>query len=281
MFRVRAANNDGLWGEADASLALTVVPFFWQTGSFRALVVAGMCGAVLVRLYRLKTALKKKRASQESFTRQLILSQENERKRVASELHDGLGQDLLLIKNRLAMLTTAGTHPPEITRQLQEIAANTSSAIADVRSISHALRPSALEQVGLTKAIEWMLEQIAEASTSKFSTELENIDGLLAPEMEINLYRIMQEALNNVIKHAQAAEVIVQIRRESEQILVSIFDNGGGFDTEHPQHNGEKQLRFGLTGMTERARVLGGRLQIQSALGMGTRLTVQVPVARR
>jgi signal transduction histidine kinase/ligand-binding sensor domain-containing protein len=280
IFQVRAANDDGLWNQNGASLSLKAIPFFWQTGLFRSLGAAIVCVVVLMWSYRHKINLERKRAAQEAFTRQLILSQENERKRVAGELHDGLGQDLLLIKNRLAMLTSNGKHSPELTRQLKEISATASEAIADVRSISHALRPTALEQVGLTKAIEWMVEQNAEASTSKFSTELENIDGLLSPEMEINLYRILQEALNNVIKHAQASGVIVQIKREPAQIAVSIFDNGRGFETEHPEHNGEKQSRFGLTGMAQRAKVIGGKLQIQSAPGTGTRLTVEVPVAR-
>src|SRR5262249_51424863 len=98
VFRVRAANDDGLWSKSDASLMFTVLPFFWQTEWFRGLVLAGISGIGLFWAYRHKAALERKQAAQENFTRQLIESQEQERNRVASELHDGLGQDLLLVK---------------------------------------------------------------------------------------------------------------------------------------------------------------------------------------
>jgi signal transduction histidine kinase len=279
VFQVRAANDDGLWSQTGASLTLTVLPFFWQTGLFRGLVLAGVCAGALFWAYRLKAKFESKRAAHEAFTRQLILYQENERKRVASELHDGLGQDLMLIKNRLGMLTAGTT--PEIARQLQEISATTSRTIAEVRSISHALRPSALEQVGLTKALEWMVEQLAEVPSSKFSIELENIDGLLTPEMEINLYRIVQEALNNVLKHANASEVIIGVKREAEGVSVSVFDNGQGFEIAATASNGPRQDGFGLISMAERAKVLGGQLDVRSTPGIGTRLTLHVNLAKR
>jgi signal transduction histidine kinase len=165
---------------------------------------------------------------------------------------------------------------PEVARQLQEISATTSRTIREVRSISHALRPSALEQVGLTKALEWMVEQLAEASSSKFASELENIDGLLTPEMEINLYRIVQEALNNVLKHANASEVIVEVKKETEGILVSVFDNGQGFEPATSASDGPRKEGIGLISMAERAKVIGGRLEIQSTPRVGTRLILRV-----
>jgi len=276
VFRVRAANDDGVWNESSATLAFTVLPFFWQTGWFRGLGLVAICGAALAWVYRLKTSLDRRHAAQENITRQLILSQENERHRVASELHDGLGQNLLLMKNRLRMLAEKVT--PEISKPLLEISAFTSQAIAEVRSISHALRPSALEQVGLTKAIEWMVDQIAQTSTAKYSSELENIDGVLKPDMEINLYRIAQEALNNVIKHSQATEVIVQVGREPEAVVVSVYDNGRGFEMKSTHRNGNIHTGIGLYNMAERAKVLGGRLEIRSNAGSGTRLTLHVPI---
>ena len=276
VFRVRAANDDGVWDESGTSLAFTVLPLYWQTGWFRSLALVAICGAALAWVYRLKTSLDRRHAAQEKITRQLILSQENERHRVASELHDGLGQDLLLMKNHLGMLAEKVT--PDVSKQLLEISTFTSQAIAEVRSISHALRPSALEQVGLTKAIEWMVDQIAQTSTAKYSSELENIDGVLKADMEINLYRIAQEALNNVIKHSQATEVIVQLAREPEAIVVSVFDNGRGFEKKSSERNGSVHGGFGLSNMAERAKVLGGRIEIQSNAGGGTRLTLQVPI---
>ena len=278
VFRVRAANDDGLWADTGARLAFTVLPFFWQTELFRGLMIVTLCALIIAWLARLKSRIDRKHAVQQAFTRQLILSQENERKRIASELHDGLGQDLLLVKNRLGLLSAKAT--PDLARQLTDISSTTARAIADVREISHALRPGALEQVGLTKAIEWMVEQIAETSEAKFSAELENIDHLLAPEMEINVYRIVQEALNNVIKHAGALQVIVEAKREPKGIAISVFDDGRGFDLERLSRNGVRGRGLGLASMEERTKVLGGQLKMKSEIGVGTRLILNVPSAK-
>jgi signal transduction histidine kinase/ligand-binding sensor domain-containing protein len=280
VFRVGASNSQGDWNTNGAMLGVTLQPYYWQTWWFQSLAGLAICGTAFAWYFRRMAGLEKKRAAQEAFTRQLLHSQEDERKRVASELHDGLGQDLLLIKNRLNLLTAGSSHTPEVARQLKEISTSTTRAIADVRAISHALRPSALEQVGFTKAIEWMVEQIGEASAIKFSTELDDINGLLGPDQEINLYRIVQEGLNNVIKHSQASQVILEIKREPASISVSLFDNGRGFDPELTGHNGVARPSFGLTGIRERAKVLGGFIILQSAPGTGTRLTLNVPLGK-
>jgi len=275
------------WGISERSLPRDSTirfrqPTFWELYEWRMiLVVAVACGAVGAVYYRHVARLRAAHQAQAAFTRQLILSQENERKRIAAELHDGLGQGLLLIKNRLGLLTTAAQHPPEVLRKIEELSATASRAIGDVRSIAQALRPAALEQVGLTKAIEWMIEQACEASTAKFSTEIENIDGLLTPEREINLYRIVQEALNNVIKHAQATRVLIGVKREPPGISVSILDDGRGFDSQSLQDRQSRRGRkpsLGLVSMAERAKLLAGEIQIQSAEGTGTRLTLTMPL---
>jgi len=277
-FRVTTGGTQNNWNESSAVLAILAKPYYWQTLWFQFLMAAALCAAIAGWYFRRLIRLEEKRAAQEAFTRQLLLSQEHERKRVASELHDGVGQDLLLIKNRVGLLAANTKHPSEIIRQLSEISKDATRAIADVRAISHALRPGALEQVGLTKAIESMIEQIAETSTTKFSTEIENIDDLLAPDIEINLYRIVQEALNNVMKHAQASRVIVEMRREPAGLRVSILDNGRGFDPMRTDRDGEAEPGLGLAGMGERAKVLGGRIGLQTAPGKGTRLTLTVPL---
>jgi signal transduction histidine kinase/ligand-binding sensor domain-containing protein len=273
VFKVSAGNERGKWNSNAASLAITVQPRLWQTWWFRSLAVAAFSALAFGIYLRRLAELKAKNAAQEEFTHELIRYQEHERKRVASELHDGLGQDLLLIKNRVTLLASDTRHATPIARELSEISTHTSRALADVRAISHALRPSAIEQVGFTKAVEWMVEQIAETSTTRFSTELENTDGLLAPEMEINMYRIVQEALNNVMKHAGASEVIVGIKRDQDGILISVHDNGKGFDVD-----GLELPDFGLAGMRERAKVLGGSVELRSSPGKGTRVTLHVPL---
>jgi signal transduction histidine kinase/ligand-binding sensor domain-containing protein len=286
-FQVSASNNHGEWNRRPATLAVTVQPFLWQTLWFQLVVALAISGAALVMFRRRITELERKRAAQEAFTHQLILSQENERKRVASDLHDGLGQDLLVLKNRLGMLAANSKHSPELTRKLTDISADASRAINEVREISQALRPTALEQVGFTRAVEWMVEQLGQSSTTtKFSTELQDIDGLLPSDQEINLYRIIQEGLSNATRHAHASRVIVEVRREGRRLHVSLFDDGKGFEPQNTNGNGNgngngnTRPGFGLAGMRERAKVLGGSIEIQSELGKGTRLTLTAPLPK-
>ena len=279
LFRVRASNGDGVWNYDGAGVEFVVLPFFWETGWFRALAFMAACGIVLGWVYHRHLHDKRHQAIQAAFTHQLISRQETERNRVASELHDGLGHNLLLIKGRLALLAKGDRPAADTSGQLEELSADITRAIGEVRAISRALRPGALAQVGLTHALTWMIEELRTATAIEFVTELDNIDGLLAPEMEINLYRIVQEALNNVIKHASASHVSVEARRSSSIITLHVQDNGCGFDLRRLR--GKDRPSFGLTGITERAHLLDGRVDLTSAPGMGTRVTVTVPVQGR
>jgi len=218
---------------------------------------------------------------QTAVMRELIISQENERKRIAGELHDSLGQDLLLITNRLRLLATTGQHTPYVAKQLSELSQTALQTIGDVRSISQALRPAALEQVGLTQAIEWMISQISDASSIRFTAEINNIDGVVAPNLEINLYRIVQEALNNVIKHAEARQVMIETKRDSERMMISIRDDGRGFPPNQlrsEQNRHGRKATLGLAGMAERAKLLGGKIEIQSGQITGTTVTFTMPL---
>ena len=278
VFRVRAVNREGAWSQEEASLAFTVQPTLWQTGWIKLLGVGAVASVVYGGVRRRVTGLKKERAAQRVFTRQLILSQESERKRVAAELHDGLGQNLLLIKNRLVLAAGRRADAAELTRQLDAAKEATDRAIGEVRAISRALRPVALDQIGLTKAVEWMIEQLRESSPTVLSSELENIDGLLDPELEMHLFRVIQEGLSNITRHAGAQRAIVEMKREGAELRVSLFDDGRGFDTDKLENAPSPSGGMGLTGMKERVAVLGGRLDLQSSPGLGTRLTVRVPL---
>jgi signal transduction histidine kinase len=272
-FRVAAANNDGVWNHTGATLAVTVVPPWWQTWWFRGIGIFGFGGFVF-GIYEFRVHQHRKaRSMQESFARRLIESQEQERKRVAAELHDSLGQSLQIIKGRTQLALRQPVNPAQSIQQFQEIAETTSRAIEEVRAISHALRPAELDQLGLTKAIEWMVENISGTSSTRFACEMDDLDGLLSPEMEINLYRIVQEGLNNVLKHAEATEVILELKRESDRVRFSLLDNGRGFQTDQKPSTG-----LGLESIAERAKVLGGQLELQSAARKGTRLTVLLPI---
>lgn len=274
IFRVIAANSDGVWNTTGAQLAITVLPAFYQTWWFRLFGVCALAGSIgWVFKRRLDKAHQARRAQQE-LSRRLIDSQEQERKRIAVELHDSLGQNLLVIKNYALMGLTSAPAENPLREYLDEISEAASQSIAEVRQISHNLRPYQLERLGLTNTLETMLRQIANASDIAFTTEVEALDGLFPPADEISVYRIVQELLNNILKHSDAKEAAVRIKRHGHEIHITISDDGRGFTVE-PASPSELQKRgLGLTGTAERVRMLGGKLNIQSAPGQGTLLQI-------
>ena len=161
---------------------------------------------------------------QQAFSRQLIASQEDERKRIAAELHDGLGQQLVVIRN-LALISlrdVAPDHP--FTSQMEEISVTAAQALSEVRKISYNLRPYQLDRLGLTKAIKGILHQVSTATTIAFTGEIDRVDDLFSKELEINFYRIVQECINNVVKHSKATCATVSIRRAADELILMIRD---------------------------------------------------------
>jgi len=279
-FRATACNNDGVWNETGATVGLLVLPPWWMTWWFRLLGVLAVSGAFF-GWYELRLRhVKRERTAQEAFSRQLILSQENERKRIAGELHDGLGQNLVLIRNRAELGLRHLDPPVALAEQLQEISKAAAQSLEEVRTTAHALRPYELERLGLTRAIEDTAQKAAETSAVKFSCAVENIDGLFPPETEITLFRIVQEGINNLLRHARASEAILEIKKEPHRVHVTLLDNGCGFDCAAATAGSVTPAGFGLANIAGRARMIGGELHIRSAPGRGTALTVQVPLRR-
>ena len=280
VFHVIAGNSEGIWNYTGKTLAITVLAPFYETWWFEMLmlVAAGTFVAVLWR-YRV-SQLQHAQAAQQAFSRQLISSQEAERKRIAAEMHDSLGQRLIVIKNLAHFLLRSKKNPPPNAAEMQiitEISDETSAAIEETREISYNLRPFQLDRLGLTKAIEGMIRTTATASGIRFVTELDNIDDLFPEELRSNFYRIVQESLGNIMKHAQATEVNVRLKRHPEKVILTIEDNGLGFAPDErsaqSSHSG-----FGLTGMTERASLLGGELKVRSTQGKGTAVIFEIPL---
>ncbi len=219
-------------------------------------------------------ALASEQKAHEDFTRRLIESQEAERRRIAGELHDSLGQNLLLIKNR-ARLALATPDAHAAAQQLESIAELASLSIAEVRQISHDLRPYQLDQLGLTRALESMIESAAQSTGVVFTRKVENIDHALSTDAATNLYRVVQEGLNNVIKHSGAQAVRIEIERDIREIRLLIEDNGRGLDLSRPSRG--TASGFGLQNIGERVRLLGGSLNIVSRPGAGVRLEIVIP----
>jgi signal transduction histidine kinase len=276
IFRVMAANSDGVWSATQSSALITVLPPFYLTGWF----IAAMSAVTLIVMYALWSyrirQFEERQATQQAFSQQLIASQENERRRISGELHDSLGQRLIVIKNLTHFLLRpkAASQSEEDRRQtIEEISTEVSFAIDETRTISYNLRPFQLDRLGLSKAIEALIKSASSATDIRFSTNIPNIDENFPEDLRINFYRIVQEGLNNVIKHSEATEAEVRIEKTSRGITFSIRDNGVGFASEQKSSVIGKG-GFGLTGIRERAALLGGIVKIQSHPGTGTHLTI-------
>jgi signal transduction histidine kinase/ligand-binding sensor domain-containing protein len=275
-FRVIAANSDGVWNTEGARIRIRILPPFYRTWWFMTVAVMAV-GASAFLIYRRRVSqLHRARSAQETFSRRLIESQEQERKRVAAEMHDSLGQNLLIIKNRALLgRMTVGTDGA-VGEQFDEISQTASQAIDEVREIAYNLRPHHLDRLGLTKTLEAMIDRAAAASTIRFTWRIADMDGALSKESEINLYRIVQECINNILRHSQASEAEIEINRDEHGAQIRISDNGLGFVAETAAT--EVRRGFGLTGIGERVRMLGGALSIHSGAGQGTRITIKLPL---
>lgn len=272
-FTVIAANSDGVWNNAGHSIKVAVAAPFYRTLWFRSVLAALVIGIGLLAYAFRINALNRRNASQEAFSRQLIESQEAERKRIAQEIHDGLGQSLLVIKNR-ASLGLAASEKPKADEQFDEIRESVTDALSEVRLISQNLRPLHLERLGLTSTLEEMIEQVDAASEIEINYDIEQIDGSLTPENEINFYRIVQECLNNIAKHSEATKASVSAFIENGRLILTVRDNGKGFERE----KAAGRHGLGLNGIAERAKILGGTLTIESEIGKGTTVMVNVPI---
>jgi signal transduction histidine kinase/ligand-binding sensor domain-containing protein len=277
-FKVTAAHSDGAWNPEGASLALIVLPPFYRTWWFT--LSAWMIGTSAVGLiirYRFRQ-LERARASQQAFSRQLIAYQEGERKRLAAELHDSLGQRLIVIKNLAVLFLKSVNGNQGERRKIDEISDECSRAIDEVREISYNLRPHQLDRLGLTKAVLALVRTAAKATPAKIIAEVDDIDTFFPKEAEISFYRIVQECLTNVVKHSDATEVHLSVRCEEAAISLAVRDNGKGFTPGMPVTD-PSNGGFGLVGIRERAQLLGGRTRIHTASGLGT--TVSIHFAAR
>ena len=277
-FRVKACNDSGVWNDTGASLGVVVLsPWYrtWWAYSLGGLLIAGV---LVVSYERRLRHVQRARIAQADFSRRLIASQEQERKRIAAELHDSIGQNLLIIKNRAVLGIQAPTGSPAVTEQLEEVSRAASQAIEEVREISYNLRPYQLDRLGLTKALQNLVNRVAASAAIPFHTEIDAVDKLFPPEGEINLFRIVQESLNNIVKHSDAATARVTIHHREGILRLLIEDDGRGFDYAALIADTQHQHGFGLNGLAERVRILNGRLHYESTPSHGTRLTVEVPV---
>lgn len=272
-FKVRA-NNDGVWSET-ANLKIIVHPPYYRTWWFWLLCIFVISLTVfgMVRLRILQ--LQRRNAAQEEFSRRLINAHEIERRRIAAELHDSIGQSLAMIKNSAIFAVHSVKDLENAKEQFEEITTESANAISEVREIAYNLRPYLLDRLGLTKAINAMLNKIADKLPLRIISKVDDIDGLFENEAELSIYRIIQESLGNIIKHAEASEIDVTIEKIENGINLKIRDNGKGFDTKEKSEN-KTQGGFGLLGISERVRMLNGTFSIKSETDKGTTIEIEL-----
>jgi signal transduction histidine kinase/ligand-binding sensor domain-containing protein len=274
-FHVIAANSDGVWNVEGARLALRVLPPFYSTWWFRLVTVLSITALVHL-IWRQRTAQwKHRQAAQLAFSRELLASQERDRKRIAAELHDSIGQRLVVIKN-LALLRLQSLHGNLVEReQVEEICTEASSAIAEVREISYDLRPYQLDRLGLTKALRSMVETVNKASRTTFTSSIDDIDNAFTPEFQIGFYRITQECVSNILKHAEASEARVVVRRSGSRLHLLVTDNGKGL-TAGSAYPELRKPGFGLISISERVQMFSGKLDIQSGPMKGVTINIDI-----
>jgi signal transduction histidine kinase len=257
---------------------ITMVSFadqlsLWETLYSRIILI----GIVVLTGYAFYFQRKRRRRSyreQNLFTRQLIDSMEAERKRIATELHDSIGQELLIIKNMALLALNDLKNKKNVREQLDEISHTASQAIQETREITNNLRPYQIDRLGLKKALESIINRAAQTTTISFTADIDPIDNLIPKEMEIHVYRIIQECVNNIIKHAHAAAGKVTIKRWYNRLNIDVEDNGIGFDVSLQRTQNERGI--GLQGIVERIRFIGGTMRIESNPGKGTRVLITI-----
>ena len=267
-----------MWNDEGATIKVTVIPPVWQRWWFVLMATVSLAAMVALVIRGRIKKLQRAKNAQEAFSRQLLASQEKERKRIATGLHDSLGQQLLIIKNWAMIELSAAGGNGQSRDGLNEISATASQAIEEVREIIYDLRPYQLDKIGLGNTLRFMIDKVAAASGIEFAVEIGDVDRLLSNDGEIMLYRIVQECINNIVKHSRATEARVTIERHERAINLTIEDNGRRFAPEAVGAGEAKRGGLGLTGMSERVRILNGRQTIQSLPGGGTKIFITINV---
>jgi signal transduction histidine kinase len=303
--QVRGRNLRGVWSET-RPLAVTVVPPFWMTSWFRLASVLALA-AVLFAAHRLQTvslerrnlelqalqsaraqALSAAQSSNEalqraydelrSLTRRLEAAKEDERKHIARELHDEMGQALTAAKISVQLLGRDGLDPARQQR-LTEVVGLIDRMIRHVRQLSLDLRPPLLDEVGLARALEGYMSGVSRNTGLPIGVHAEGLPARLPPELEITAFRLAQEGITNVVRHAGASRAEVALRVSDGDLVVEVRDDGCGFDPADTLARASAGAHVGLVGLMERTRSFGGRTRIDSAPGRGTRVVASIPLA--
>jgi len=260
---VTLVKNDG----SEASVQLSTSPVF-----------SGGQPVAFQHIARDVTEEKRMHDNLRFYLRQATRSQEEERKRIARELHDETIQELVVLSRQVDDLASSGKLVSEPnTSRLDELRQQINNIMQGVRRLSQDLRPAALDRLGLLAALEWLTSSVAEYSRIPIELSVSGAERRLSEEAELVLFRITQEALRNVWRHSQATRAKVTVGFDQGKTMIAISDDGKGFALSGSVDDLSRDGKLGLAGMQERARLLGGAVKVESELGKGTEVTVEIP----
>jgi two-component system sensor histidine kinase DegS len=253
---------------AITSLATIIAPYVLVVG-YDMKLTADRLGRVIAEERRWQKA---------EVLRQRLRAQEEERKRIAQELHDGIAQELLIVGVVARELLECEERLSERrSAELEGLEARSLSMVAEIRRVCRDLRPSVIDQLGLLSAVKWLMASFREQSSADVRLIVHGAEYTVEPEQELGVFRIIQEALNNCRKHADASRVAVTVSYEESNLVIHVEDNGQGFAV--PDNTIEYAVngRLGLLGMRERAQAIGAELSVKSSCRIGTRIVVVLP----
>ncbi|MBP8273655.1 MAG: sensor histidine kinase, partial [Acidobacteria bacterium] len=283
--QVQALNRSGFvsYSQATATLYRDAQRNAWRQFAFA--LALSLAIAALAGFYagRLESRLRRQHARDRLLTSdlhrlsgRLVNAQEDERRMIARELHDEVGQALATIKVELSHADRIDQDPATMAATLASVRSITEGALHTIRDLSHVLHPALLDDLGLSAALDALMRAFGRRHSIIVDFQRSGGDTPLTPELELAVYRIVQEALNNIAKHARCSRCRLDVQMSAHNISVTLEDNGVGFDAgggRSPETQG-----LGLIGIRERAAQFGGHMRIDSRPGAGTRLFVELPL---
>jgi two-component system, NarL family, sensor kinase len=212
-------------------------------------------------------------------SRGILRVQEAERGRISRDLHDGVGQSLTALKVQLQLLEmSAAQEESALAPRLAELREMADRTLQEVRQISHLLRPQMLDDLGLLPTLRWLARTFRQRTGVEVELSSEGLDDHTDPDVQNLVFRLVQEALTNVAKHAHAPAAEVRLRRAGDRLSLTVQDRGAGFDAEELLGSTDEERGFGLRGMRDRVHLFAGRFTVKSQPGAGTTLEIEVPL---
>ncbi len=264
--RNRAKDGSFYWVET------TIVPFLNEKGK----------PYQYVAIRNEITKRKELEQALQELPQRIIQAQEAERARISREIHDDLGQSLALLKMFIqSTFNDVGSHQADSNKARTKILDQINTVIAKTRHLASGLRPSTLEVLGINTAVESLVKEFRSLHKIDIHLRMGRLDAVGFKSGAIDLFRIIQEALTNIVKHAKAQKIIIRSIVESNRLILEIEDNGKGFDSHSKSVNNLKEGGLGISTMRERANLLGGALEFISQKGSGTKIIVDIPIFKK